>query len=361
MKTISVLVVDDSAFMRRMISDMIEQDADLQVIATARNGEDALAKYQSLEPDVVTLDIELPDINGLELLSKLLEVRKKPVIMLSTLTQKGAEITFEAMNRGAVEFISKPSGAISLDISKIQEELVKKIKLSVDAKIALPDPKPISPDGESHVEKKDFSGLWTKDLKAALPPLLIIGSSTGGPRALQEVIPNIPRDFPGPVLVVQHMPPKFTKSLADRLNRLSSLDVKEAESGDRLQKGRVYLAPGGFHMKIEPLPNNLSIVLTEEPAVHGVRPSIDVLLNSAVKVSGYQLIAVILTGMGKDGTDGLSALKKAQDVYTIAESEKTAIVYGMPRAVVNAGLADQVCCLEEIPAEICRQLYEKRS
>lgn len=356
MKKISVMVVDDSAFMRRMISDMIDQDDGLEVIGAARNGADALVKYESLNPDVVTLDIELPDINGLDLLTQLLNIKSKPVIMLSTLTQKGAEATFEAMNRGAVEFISKPSGAISLDISKIQEELVGKIKLSVEAKVSVPQPK--SEIAEEPRYKPEISYQLKEDTK---PPLLIIGSSTGGPRALQEVIPKLPRDFPAPVLIVQHMPPKFTKSLADRLNRLSFLEVKEAEQGDRLEKGRVYLAPGGFHMKIVAENQGLTIVLTEEPAVHGVRPSCDVLLHSAEKVNGHKLLAVILTGMGKDGTDGLASLKRVQDVYTIAESEQTSIVFGMPRAVIQSGLADQVCSLEDIPAEICRQLYEKRS
>lgn len=352
MKKITVLIVDDSAFMRKMISDMIGQDDALEVVGSARNGADAIKKYQSLDPDIVTLDIELPDINGLDLLTKLLELKAKPIIMLSTLTQRGAEITFRAIERGAVDFVSKPSGAISLDISKIQRELVDKIKLSLTAKITyqLPHSAPSVP-----IQLPDHYKI-----KDSACSLLFIGSSTGGPRALQEVVTKLPKDLPVPVLIVQHMPPKFTKSLADRLNHLSHLSVKEAEAGDRLKKGMVYLAPGGMHMKVKAEAAGTSIYLTEEPPIHGVRPACDALLASLGDLQELNMITVILTGMGKDGTDGLRTIKDKHSIYSIAESEKTSVVYGMPKAVYEAGLVDIVCDLEEIPEEIFRQLYEKR-
>lgn len=355
MNKIRVLVVDDSALMRRVISDIINRQPDMEVIATANNGEEALVKVRELKPDVVTMDVEMPKMDGIQALEAIMKSEPLPVIMLSSQTQAGAQATIKALQHGAIDFIPKPSGSISLDIHKVAEEIVSKVRVAAGAKgaakkLALPSlPKVVR--SEPQIKAVPVTGPLNK--------LVVIGTSTGGPKALHEVIPKLPSSLGAGVLVVQHMPPGFTKSLADRLDSLSSLKVKEAEDGDPVQPGHVYVAPGDFHMQVkrvdEGMTKKLKILLTKDPPVGGLRPCADVTMESAAREFWSDMVAVIMTGMGHDGARG-AALVKGRGGKVIAEDPSTCIVYGMPKAVVESGNADKVVPLPRIAEEIVKSL-----
>lgn len=377
---IRVLVVDDSAFMRQAISSLLKSSGEIEVIGTARDGVEAIEKVSELNPDVVTLDVEMPRLDGLEVLKKIMAENPRPVIMLSSLTQVGAETTIQALLAGAVDFVPKPSGAISLDIEKVREDLIKKIRaaskipqvqllrLSRSGPPGLGPPRiqesrqtgaPVRRTGQQPAEKviagrgkgpgeEDTSSSFVLPRLKPFRRVVVVGTSTGGPGALHEVIPRLPADLPAPVLVVQHMPVGFTRSLAQRLDKLAAMPVKEAQPGDRLSAGQVLVAPGGYHLEVS---KEGTVNLTQSPPQHGVRPAVDVTLESAVAAYGAACLAVIMTGMGFDGTRGAALVKKAGGTV-IAEHESSCVIYGMPRAVVESGLADQVVPLEEIPGAI---------
>ncbi|MCF6410587.1 protein-glutamate methylesterase/protein-glutamine glutaminase [Pseudalkalibacillus salsuginis] len=349
MNQIKVLVVDDSAFMRKVISDLLSGDPSILVVGSARNGEDALRKIPQLTPDVVTLDVDMPVMDGLTTLKKIMEHFAIPVIMLSSVTKAGAAQTIESIQAGAVDFIPKPSGAISLDIHKVQEELLRKVKVASEVKIKdhLAEKKPIARYTKEPMEK----GLTKKH------KIIAIGTSTGGPKALVEVISNLPDSINVPVLIVQHMPVGFTKSLAERLNKLSSLSVMEAVSGEPLMNNTVYIAPGGYHLKAVHGKNGVVIELDDDtPPNRGHRPSVDEMFYSLSRLKDYQKIAVIMTGMGSDGTEGLLALKKEADTIAIAESEESCVVYGMPRSAIATQKVDEIVHVTEISERIVRYL-----
>lgn len=373
-----LLVVDDSAFMRKLISDFFVNNSKIEVVGTARNGKDAIKKIQALNPDVVTMDVEMPEMNGLDALKEIMTVCPVPVVMLSSTTQKNAENTLIAMELGAVDFVAKPSGTISLDLHKIQDELVHKVEEATKVqiaklKIALPrqqsvqrsnvlpnQEKVLSKVIESKVDllnkgatvssiKKEWSRLTKK--------IVLIGTSTGGPRALQEVITKIPKNIQAPILIVQHMPAGFTKSLANRLNQLSEITVKEAEQGDILHNGIAYIAPGGYHLKLRKVGTSFGIVLDQtEPPRSGHRPSVDVMFEDVSQYNDFDKIAVIMTGMGYDGAAGLKQLKKTGNVMAIAESADTCIVYGMPKAAVETQLVDEVADVDDIAQSIMKYM-----
>jgi two-component system, chemotaxis family, protein-glutamate methylesterase/glutaminase len=338
---VRVLVVDDSAFMRYTISQRLGEDPAIQVIGSARNGEEALTQVHTLQPDVVTMDVEMPGLDGLSALKEIMATSPRPVIMLSSLTQDGAVETVRALTLGAIDFVAKPTQ--KSNIGAVMDELARKITHAAKMRVrTIPvlgesNPNPVRPS----VEK-------------AIHPLrrnqrvVVIGSSTGGPRALAEVIPGLPQDLPAAVVVVQHMPAGFTHSLAERLDSLSPLKVREARPGDCLMAGQVLVAPGGFHMVID---ERGQVTLNQNPPVHGVRPAVDVTLASVVKQYGRNTIAVILTGMGSDGTNG-STLTHNCGGWVIAEHESTTVVYGMPRSVVEAGAADQIVPLPKVASAI---------
>lgn len=346
-----VLVVDDSAFMRKVISDIIQKDEQLELAGTARNGEDALKKLEELKPDVITLDVEMPKMNGLEALERIMGIQPIPVIMLSSLTQAGADITINALAKGAVDFIPKPGGAISLNLHEVENEILTKIKMASKVNLkqlnhSQPITKPVT------IPKKVIQYSTNCDLEF---PLVLIGTSTGGPKALHKVIENLPGGLEAGVLVVQHMPPGFTKSLAQRLDRLTNLHVKEAEAGDKITRGSVYIAPGDYHMQVEFSKCQPIIKLSKDPLVNGHRPSVDALFDSAAQKGIKKVLAVIMTGMGHDGRDGLVKLKK-NGCLTIAEAEETCVVYGMPKSAVETGCVDKVVPLYNIAAEIVASL-----
>lgn len=347
-QTVRVLVVDDSAFMRKVITDLLQSDPQIAVAGVARDGREGVEKTLELQPDVVTLDIEMPRLNGFEALQEIMSLRPTPVVMVSSYTQEGADATIRALALGAVDFVAKPSGSISLNMHVVRDELVAKVKAAARAtpryRRHLPPPRPVRRE-----PRPPAAGT------GALPHrLVVIGCSTGGPAALHQIIPRLPGDLPAGVLVVQHMPPGFTRSLAERLDELSAIAVKEAEAGDRVEAGRVLVAPGGYHMTVG---KDGRIVLNQDPPLHGVRPAVDKTFASTVPIWGERMVGVILTGMGYDGGQGMLALKK-QGGRTIVEDASTCVVYGMPRVVVELGAADYILPLPEIPDAITRLVRE---
>ncbi len=357
MSKIKVLIVDDSAFMRKLIQDFLTEDPRMTVVGSARNGEDAIKKVIELEPDVVTLDVEMPILNGIEALKRIMSEKPTPVVMLSSTTKQGAENTILAIQYGATDFITKPSGAISLDLHKVKEELVEKVVSASKANIK--QLVKLNSQEKNTVKKRvDYSKIEPskKNQFNALSgkKLVCIGTSTGGPRALQQVITKLPKTIDAPVLVVQHMPAGFTKSLAGRLDSLSEVHVKEAEEGDIIQKGTVYIAPGGFHLKLKWVGANLAIQLDQSPPRNGHRPAVDVMFESCSELSAYAKISVIMTGMGSDGTKGLIKLKESGNVVAIAESEETSIVFGMPKAAIATKLVDEVKNVDNIAETIMK-------
>lgn len=337
---IRVLIVDDSVFMRKIIGDLLSSDSGIAVIGTARDGIDAVEKCKLLRPDVVTLDVEMPRLDGLGCLERLMNECPTPVVMVSSLTQEGAATTVRALALGAVDFIPKPSGSISLDMAKVRDELTAKVKVAARANLrrARPSPEPLPA----------VNGRGGGRAAGRPRRIVCIGCSTGGPGALHEVVPRLPADLGAPVLIVQHMPPGFTRSLAQRLDELSPLRVREAAAGDRFGPGDVLIAPGGSHMTVV---SGDMIALNQDPPVHGVRPSVDVMLHSVVQHYGGDAVGVILTGMGFDGARAMAELHRAGG-HTIAEHQSTCVVYGMPRAVVELGVADVVAPIHEIAERI---------
>lgn len=357
MPQIKTLVVDDSALMRKVISDILESCPGIKVIARAKNGRDAIEKVTRLAPDVVTMDIEMPVLDGLHALGYIMSECPTPVIMLSAAGEKHADIMMSAFHYGAVDFIVKPSGNVSMDIDSIKEELIIKVNAASRVK-----PNKLTfiteKQGENCQEDKTC-----KDVRKAVQPknrkIVVIGASTGGPRALHHVLTALPPGLKVPVLVVQHMPPGFTKSLARRLDDQSSIKIREAKEGDLIEPGVVLIAPGGYHMIVRQ--NKTSgvtretIGLTTDDKVQGVRPSIDVLLNSVVPIYGQNALGVILTGMGSDGSEGIRNLKSAGG-KVIVEDESTCVVYGMPRAVVSNNLADFIYPINKIAEGITQNI-----
>lgn len=353
---IKVLIVDDSAFMRKVIGDILSSDPSIEIVGKARNGREGIKLFEDLDPDVVTLDVEMPGMNGIDVLKVLMSKKSVPVIMVSGLTKAGADITMQALDCGAFDFVMKPSGTISLDMEKVGDELKRKVIEASKATIKRPRKlQPISSASSSPIAQTP-SAPAAPAVKREPPKhtdLVAIGASTGGPVALQEVICSLPGNFPAPIALVQHMPPGFTASFAARLNERSQLTVVEAEEGMPIRKGMVVIAPGGHHLVLEKRSGVVTCKLTDTPPVRSVRPAADVLFNSVAEVIGGSVVTVVLTGMGKDGLDGTRALHK-KGAYVIAESKETCVIFGMPGAVVSAGLADEVLPLHSIANGLVR-------
>lgn len=343
---IKVLVVDDSAFMRIVIRDMINSQPDMEVVDTARDGEDAIKKVKLLNPDVVTLDIEMPRKNGLEALEEIRKISLCEVIMLSSLTYKGSQETMEALRIGAFDFIQKPSGSISLDIDKVKDELAEKIRYAKNARKKRVT-KPAITIKHNNLEVIKNEGTISTNRKRI--DAILIGASTGGPRVLYDLITKLPSNIGVPVFVVQHMPAGFTKAFAERINKNAELEVVEASDGEPIISNKVYIAPGGYHMVLQPKAVKLELT----PPIHGVRPAVDNLFLSAVNIYGGNLLCCVLTGMGKDGAEGLKTIK-LKGGATIAQDEATSTVYGMPRAAFDTGCVDMVLPDSEIPQEIVK-------
>jgi two-component system, chemotaxis family, protein-glutamate methylesterase/glutaminase len=326
--------------MQRILSDILKMDPCITIAGFARDGEEAIAKISALHPDVVTMDVEMPKMNGLTAVRRIMETNPVPVIMVSALTQHEAQLTLKALEYGAVDYLPKPSGSISLNMDTVKDELISKIKTAATANV-----RPI----------KVFE--TTVDPQASIVPgsksdkIVFIAASTGGPPAVTSVLRSLPSDIP-PILVVQHMPKGVTRLFADGLNQECKFKVKEAEEGDRIQQGLVLIAPGGFHMVVH---KNDKITLSQDPPVNYVRPAADVTMFSLAEVYGSKNVGVVLTGMGSDGAKGVVAIK-GKGGYTIAQDEKTSVVYGMPKMAFDTGCVDVVAPLERIPREILKAL-----
>ena len=403
---IRVLIADDSAFMRKVLRDFFDKQPDFEVAGTAINGKEAINKVMELSPDLVTMDVNMPVMDGLNALAVIMEQKPTPVLMLSSLTQQGTEATVRALSLGAVDFISKAGGSIS-KLDSIEDELLEKCRNAARAKVhkipyipqkKLENSKPVStspaPPIMKRVELPVRQGLKlggaaqtapsqnsgnvfaakrpnvilqargkpqpaaaNKVTPVAMPSignggkkLVAIGTSTGGPQALQQVITRLPGNLPCGVVVVQHMPAGFTKALADRLDTISQVSVKEAEDGDVIQPGHVYIAPGSHHLRVREDGSIRKIVLGQDPPVGNHRPAVNVMYDSVAPI-GKNLVAVIMTGMGCDGCEGMKKIKAAGG-YSIAQDEPTCVVYGMPKAVVDAGLADEIKPIQNIAQAI---------
>lgn len=360
-----VLVVDDSAFMRRVISDIINEDPRCEVIGTAVNGKEALEKVKELSPDVISLDIQMPVMDGLAMLKSLNEVKATPVVMMSTLTREGAKETIEALELGAFDFVAKPENIFRVKSEDIRNELMEKLCQAADAgKRSTLKIKPFTSRTTHHKTFRQdsrsadaVSPISPKPSAGKLSKLVAIGTSTGGPRALQYVLPYLPGDLDAGVVIVQHMPPGFTRSLADRLNQLSEINVKEAENGDPIRRGWAYIAPGDRHLEVrERRDGTMYIELTNGPSVCGHKPAVNVMMNSIADIRHKKIIGVIMTGMGADGTEGLKKLHSKRDVHVIAQDEASCVVYGMPKALVESGITDEIVPLDRISDSITKKL-----
>jgi two-component system chemotaxis response regulator CheB len=333
MKQVRVLVVDDSALMRKLIPQMLAVDEAINVVGTAMDGSFCLKKIEELKPNVVTLDLEMPGMNGIDTLKEIMRHNPVPVIVFSSHSTEGASVTMKALGLGAFDFVTKPKDA-SAHMAETARELIAKVKAAADCRL----------------KPRMIAGIPPKPEKIAAPAgapnrIIGIGVSTGGPQALEFVLSQLPGDFPGAITVVQHMPDGFTDMFARRLDEVCPLRVKEAQSGDLLLPGRVLICPGNRHMKVKRLPLGDIAVLSDEPRVNGHRPSVDVLLRSLAEEFRNSSIGVLMTGMGDDGAEGLGAIKK-EGGMTIAQSEESCVVYGMPKAAIERGYAVRVVGLD---------------
>ncbi|HWL44745.1 MAG TPA: chemotaxis response regulator protein-glutamate methylesterase [Ilumatobacter sp.] len=344
---IRVLVVDDSVVIRRLVSSMIDDDPELEVVGVAANGKIALQRIRQLRPDIVTLDVEMPELDGLGTLAQLRpEFPNLPVVMFSTLTAKGAAATLDALAKGASDYVAKPAnvGSVTEAMERVRDDLVPKLKAlcrrsPVESRLSAPGTvTPLRPP-------------TPRRAPASRVELVAIGSSTGGPNALGDVLSVLPGDLPVPVVIVQHMPAVFTRLLAERLDDRCAVRVREAADGDVLAAGHVYIAPGDYHLTVARDGTRLRLSTNQEPPVHFCRPSVDVMFGSLVDSVGAGVLAVVLTGMGSDGRDGAGALR-ASGAVVLAQDEPTSVVWGMPGAVVNAGLADEVLALSDVGPRI---------
>lgn len=347
---VRVLVVDDSAFMRKSLTTMLEEGKQIQVVGVARNGEEAVQQVQQLKPDVVTMDVEMPGMTGLQALQQIMTKNPVPVIMVSSVTVEGAQETLQALEWGAVDFIPKQLDGVASKIAEIQKILVPKV---LAARYAGSKLKRLTITGAPKLSVPVAKALSSRSVSVTRGTKLIaIGCSTGGPQALFEIIPTIPADCPAGIVIVQHMPSSFTKPFAERLNNLCALEVREAVDGDEVKPGRVLVAPGGMQFRVVKKTITTSVVkLAPNYEKHAHAPSVDIMLQSVAALFGERSIGVILTGMGHDGLDGMKAIK-AVGGRTVAQDEASSVVYGMPKAVVEAGCAEKVVSLSKVIGEI---------
>jgi len=336
-RKIRVLVVDDSALMRKLISNLLAKDPGIEVIATAIDGSFALSKVEQLKPDVVTLDVDMPRMDGLTALAEMVSKHHTPVVMLSSLTTRGATLTMQALEKGAVDFVCKPSGTARLP--EMADELVSKIKAAARTNVLALSP---PPPGTS-VTKKD----WGAKPGKGQGRVIAIGASSGGPHALRYLLPRIPADLDAGIVIVQHMPESFTAMLAHWLNEICELEVKEAKAGDVAVPGKVLIAPGSHHMKVRRSPAGCEIMLDGGALVNGHRPSVDVLFRSVAKEYGALATGILMTGMGSDGAQGLGEIMGAGG-HTVAQDKGSCAVYGMPRVAVEKGYANKIVPLGDL-------------
>lgn len=352
MRKIRVLVVDDSTVVRRLVSEIVSADPAFEIAGTASNGRLALEKLPLLHPDVVTLDIEMPELGGLETLREIRRIEPRlPVIMLSSLTERGAAATLESLFRGANDYVTKPSGTADLvrGVEALAEALLPRLRIFGARRVETAPPIPRSP----------AAGTPAPAAGAGRIEVVVIGASTGGPNALTDLLSSVASDLPVPVLIVQHMPPLFTRAFAQRLDSMRGLRVKEAEDGESVREGMGRVAPGDRHLRVAKARGQIRLDLTGEPPENSCRPSVDVLFRSAAVAFGSGVLGVVLTGMGRDGLQGCSRIRSAGG-QVLAQDEASSVVWGMPGAVAQAGLAEALMAPRELGEEIVRRVREGR-
>lgn len=340
---IRTLVVDDSVFMRTVLKSALSRASSLEVVGSAQNGAEALQKIRELKPDVVTLDIEMPGVDGLEVLRRVMSENPIPVVMVSTKTQAGAKLTFEALELGAVDYVAKPLGEEGASLERFQEKVVRAVETAYASNRSR-----LGPAGATKVLRPRSSDIHTDGY------IVAIGISAGGPATLHKLVPCLPRVFP-PVVLTQHMPADFTGPFAQRLDASCELEVKEACDGDELRSGRLLLAPGDRHLKVVRRGNAFRVKLDDGPKVAGFRPSVDVLFQSVAASHGDKAVGLVMTGMGCDGAEGIRDLKRA-GAKTFAQDKASSVVYGMPKAAAETGCVDHIVSLAEIPDALVRVL-----
>jgi len=354
-RKIKVLVIDDSALFRNMMSELINDEDDMECVGMASDPLVAREMIKALNPDVLTLDVEMPKMDGLDFLERLMRLRPMPVLMVSTLTEQGSEITLRALELGAIDYISKPKVDVARGMEEYAEEIAEKIRIVSKAKVRKTAPPPV-------IEKKYSADAILPSVKgkfSSTEKLIVIGASTGGTEALKEILINLPADSPG-ILIAQHMPEHFTKSFAKRLDSLCRISVKEAEDGERILPGHAYLAPGNFHLLLSRSGANYMVKLDQGPLVNRHRPSVDVLFRSVANIAGANAVGVILTGMGRDGVQGLLEMY-LNGSYTVAQDEASCIVFGMPKEAIAAGAVSEVLPLQEISGHLLEYMTKTRS
>lgn len=367
MRKIKVLIVDDAVVIRRIVSDLLTEDPEIEVAGVAANGRIALSKIPMVNPDIITLDVEMPEMNGLEALAEIRKLYPKlPVIMFSTLTERGGQATLEALALGATDYVTKPAnvGSVSVAMQRIREELVPKIKTLCAKVTGVSAPTITIPERFIAPTPKTAAPVIIKPRVSETPQIrvdiLAIGVSTGGPNALAELMPVFPKDFPIPIVIVQHMPPFFTKLLAERLASKSSIKIQEGAAGEKLNPGEAWVAPGNYHMVLEEKNRVVSLQTNQDPPENSCRPAVDVLFRSVAKIYGPRTLSVILTGMGQDGLIGCEHIIKAGG-RVVVQDENSSVVWGMPGFVAKAGMADKILPLNEIGPEILKRVREGRA
>lgn len=344
-RKIRTLIVDDSVFMRTMLKSALARSENVEVVGGAQNGHEALAKIKTLKPDVITLDIEMPGLTGLEVLERVMKENPLPIVMVSTKTQEGAQQTFEALELGAVDYVPKPLSNKGASLQSFQAQVVRAVETAFACNRArLPFADKVRILRPRETDNRTDIGV------------IAIGISAGGPATLHKLLPVFPKSFP-PVLVTQHMPADFTRPFAERLNQVCQMDVKEARTGDELRPGSLLLAPGDRHLRVRRSGGQAKAVLDDGPKVSGFRPSVDVLLESVARSFGGDAIGLVMTGMGADGAEGIRKLK-AIGARTLAQDQESSIVYGMPKAAADTGCVDHIVSLAEIPDTLARLLTE---
>ena len=347
MRKIRVLIVDDSALIRQLLAELLSTDPDIEVVGTACDPYVARQRIKELHPDVLTLDVEMPKMDGLTFLEKLMTGHPMPVVMVSSLTEAGCQTTLKALELGAVDFFTKPKIDLRDEISDRAEELVGKVKMAMQARMR--------PLGQSRAEGvKSPNPVSRTAMLKTTDKVLGIGASTGGTEAIRSVLEQMPADAP-PILITQHMPERFTKAFADRLNSLCEILVKEACDGDSVLPGQALVAPGNYHMELIRSGARYQIRITQGPPVNRHRPSVDVMFHSIAKTAGSNALGVILTGMGGDGAQGLLAMRQA-GAATMAQDEATCVVFGMPKEAIKAGAVEKIVPLQHIPSALLTML-----
>src|SRR5579859_1750535 len=354
-KKIRVLIVDDSAFMRKVLHSMIATDPQLEVCGEARDGRDAVTQAEALRPDVITMDINMPHMDGLQATEVIMSSNPRPVLIVSSEAREGADITLKALELGAIDFVSKPSGGIDLDMSSVRDELTRKLKVAAKVRVVrtatrsklqqeIASSQPRTEPAPRNADGTAAPATPAPARNGGKFPVVVVAASTGGPATLMKFVPTFPKDFPGAVILVQHMPGTFTPQFSQQLAEIAHIQVKEAEAGEIIVPGHFYVCPGSHHMRVSPTGR---VSLDDGPRINGYRPCADLTLESAAEYAGPMSIGIILTGMGNDGSKGVSTVKSVGG-FVIVQDESTAVIFGMPQEAIKTGAVDVVLPIDSI-------------